>query len=234
MPNCAVPLAVERNCVVREIDPGYATLCETKTPSAAAAETAQRMGAGRVEDILKAKHADGKRVELVAFLAKTRIPIQVDIGFGDAITPLPRDTNFPTLLNDMIAPVVRAYPKETVVAEKLEAMVQLGLDNSRMKDFYDLWVLATQFEFDGQVLAAAIIATFERRATKIPDGEPFALTPAFSENADKIKQWSAFMRRGTSVLICSTTSCSTVPCSCRSMSLARRCRRWNVCSFRAP
>ena len=110
----------------------------------------------------------GLRLKLTAMLASARIPIQIDIGFGDAIHPGPDEITYPTLL-DMPAPTLKAYPRETVVAEKFQAMVMLGIANSRMKDFYDLWTLARQFEFDGQVLSEAIRATFDRRQTPLPE-----------------------------------------------------------------
>lgn len=94
----------------------------------------------------------------------------MDIGFGDAITPPPVETDYPTLL-DMPAPRLRTYPRETVVAEKFEAMVKLGLANTRMKDFYDVWLLAQEMSFDGAILSAAIAATFERRNTELWPGK---------------------------------------------------------------
>ena len=111
--------------------------------------------------------------------------LQVDVGFGDAITPEASLIEFPPLL-DFPAPRLRAYPRETVVAEKLEAMVQLGMANSRMKDFYDVAVLAREFDFDGDLLARAIRATFERRGTVLPTTTPVALTEAW---------WSTACRR---------------------------------------
>jgi len=104
----------------------------------------------------------GQRVTLIAFLGKARIPIQVDVGFGDVVTPKAKKIRYPTLL-DFPAPSIRACPRETVVAEKFQAMVMLGIANSRMKDFYDLYVLARDFSFDGNTLVRAIKATFKRR-----------------------------------------------------------------------
>lgn len=113
-----------------------------------------------------------------------RLPLQIDIGFGDAITPGPQAVTYPTLL-DFPAPQMNAYPRETVVAEKFQAMVQLCIANSRMKDFYDVWALARQFEFDGTALCAAIQATFQRRQTPLPATAPLALTPEFSTDRQK-------------------------------------------------
>lgn len=129
-----------------------------------------------------------------ATVAGARVRIQVDVGFGDAITPDAVEVNFPVLL-EAPSPRLRAYPRETVVAEKLDALVQLGLANSRMKDFYDLRVLAELFDFDGTLLVKAIRATFQRRGTPLPDGMPVALTPEFAKDTTKQRQWSAFISK---------------------------------------
>ena len=136
----------------------------------------------------------GQRIELKARLDTARISVQIDIGSGDAITPGARMTRYPTLL-DFPAPELRAYPKETVVAEKLHAMATHGTLNSRMKDFYDLWLLSRQFDFKGTILARAIQATFDRRQTSLSSDTPLALTETFGKNADKVTQWKAFLRR---------------------------------------
>ncbi len=136
----------------------------------------------------------GVRVVLVAHLDSARVRLQIDVGFGDVITPEALAVEFPPLL-EFPAPRLRAYPRETVVAEKLEAMVHLGLANSRMKDFYDLVVLSRMFEFDGELLVRAIRATFERRKTPLPSGLPIALTRAFTADAMKTTQWVAFMKK---------------------------------------
>jgi hypothetical protein len=122
------------------------------------------------------------------------VRLQVDVGFGDAITPEAEAIEFPALL-EFPAPRLRAYPRETVVAEKLEAMVKLGLANTRMKDFYDLALMSKMFAFDGETLVSAIRATFERRGTPLPSALPTALTPAFTEDPGKSIQWSAFLRK---------------------------------------
>lgn len=139
----------------------------------------------------------GVRVTLKATLDKARIPVQVDVGFGDSVTPEPVAIEFPTLL-PFPSPQLRAYVRETVIAEKFSAMVTLDLDNSRMKDFFDLWFLAKQFAFDGERLKEAIRATFERRTLSIPQGTPTALTTVFSENAAKQTQWKAFVAHNVS------------------------------------
>jgi hypothetical protein len=119
--------------------------------------------------------------------------MQIDVGFGDTITPPPVETSFPTILNGPAA-LLLAYPKETVVAEKFEALVKLGMANSRMKDFHDLRALSQLFSFDGEVLAEAIQRTFERRKTAIPNvaAPPRAFTPEFFDDESKQRQWVAF------------------------------------------
>jgi hypothetical protein len=137
----------------------------------------------------------GQRVTLTAYLGKARIPIQVDTGFGDIVTPRAKKISYPTLL-DFPAPCIRVCPRETVVAEKLQAMVMLGIANSRMKDFYDLYVLARDFAFNGATLARAIKATFQRRKTEIPAETPLALTEEFGRDSKETLQWKAFVRKG--------------------------------------
>jgi predicted nucleotidyltransferase component of viral defense system len=136
----------------------------------------------------------GVRVTTVARIAGAQVRVQVDIGFGDAVTPDAELVDFPVLL-DFPAPRLRAYPRETVVAEKVDAMVQLGMANSRMKDFFDVAMLADRFTFDGALLARAIRATFERRRTAFPRGVPVALTSEFADDATKRTQWAAFVRK---------------------------------------
>jgi predicted nucleotidyltransferase component of viral defense system len=147
-----------------------------------------------VEPIRDDQPYRGVRIRSRAFLGATRIPIQVDIGFGDAITPAATEIEFPALL-DAEGPHLRAYPRETVVAEKFQAIVELGLANSRMKDFYDLLALARLFPFDGRSVAAAIRATFDRRQTPIPPELPIALGQSFSSDRQKTEQWTAFVSR---------------------------------------
>jgi hypothetical protein len=136
----------------------------------------------------------GLRVTLQATIAGARLPIQVDIGFGDVVTPAAREVDYPSLLG-MPAPRLRAYPPETVVAEKVQALVSLGMLNSRMKDFFDLWAISRMFPFEGLVLSDALRATFIRRATSLPAETPIALTQAFANDAAKQIQWGAFLRR---------------------------------------
>jgi len=136
----------------------------------------------------------GVRVTLTGKLHQAQIHVQIDIGFGDAITPPPERLVFPTILT-LPAPSVLAYPPDTVVAEKFEAMIRLGMANSRMKDFYDVWLMRTLFAFDGDVLSDAIRNTLRRRSTLLPQGTPVAFTKEFRGDAQKQTQWRAFIRR---------------------------------------
>ena len=147
----------------------------------------------RVELIREELEYGGLRLRTTARLAGARITIVIDIGFGDAIEPGIEEISLPVLL-DLPAPRLRAYARETVVAEKFQAMVMLGLANTRMKDFYDVWILSRNYAFDGERLSRAIAATFERRGTAIPKDVPDALTPAFANDATKQRQWAAFVR----------------------------------------
>lgn len=147
------------------------------------------------EEIRAADEYSGVRVRLEARLQEARIPVQVDVGFGDAIVPAPTCERYPTLL-DHPSPMILVYPREAVVAEKLEAIVSLGVTNSRMKDFYDVYVLASCFDFDGPTLAQAVRTTFRRRGTSFPEGEPLALTRGFLTAPERQIQWRAFLRRG--------------------------------------
>lgn len=143
---------------------------------------------------IREEENEGIRVEIAGQLETARIRLQVDVGFGDAITPRPKERDIPCLL-DLPSPRLRIYPWETVVAEKYQALVELGMANSRMKDFFDLRHLAKRFEFDGAKLSAAIEATFRRRKTEIPESIPVSLTPTYTEDAVISSRWTAFLRR---------------------------------------
>lgn len=136
----------------------------------------------------------GVRVLLLARLDGARIPLQVDVGFGDAVTPNPRESVWEGLLGFPSAELL-VYPPETVVAEKLEAAVLLGLRNSRMKDFFDLHWLSCSMEFQLATLCTAVRATFEKRGTALPEVIPVALTETFSSEPSKVTQWEAFLRK---------------------------------------
>ncbi len=132
------------------------------------------------------------RAEFNASLGNARIAMQIDLGFSDVVTPAPVDLSYPTIL-DYPAPRLKAYNRETAIAEKFEAMVKLGELNSRMKDFFDIWSLAGNQSFD-DVLSNAIARTFERRNTP-KDGNAVCFSEAFGNSPDKQKQWQAFAKR---------------------------------------
>lgn len=146
------------------------------------------------EPIRAAMEVGGIRLILRAELASARVVVQVDVGFGDAIVPPPVEIDFPTLL-DTTKPRLRAYPPETVIAEKLEAMATLGLANSRMKDFFDIWHLTRSYPFNARVLTESIAATFSARGVPLPASSMTALTSAFSDDRSKQVQWAAFVRQ---------------------------------------
>lgn len=165
--------------------------CEVKAADGVRFDAASARG----EAISKGAEYQGVRVRVRGALGKIRLSVQVDFGFGDVVVPGPVPTELPQLL-DLGAPRLLGYTPESAVAEKFQAMVALDVANTRIKDFYDIWSLSRVREFDGRVLAAAILATFERRATPLPEGAPPALTDAFSEDAAKQRLWQAFLRKG--------------------------------------
>lgn len=148
----------------------------------------------RVARIKEDQEYEGLRVNCVARLERARIHMQVDIGFGDVIVPSPQEIQYPAMLN-FPSPRLRAYPRESVVAEKLESLVKLGMANTRMKDFFDIWRLSNDFDFNGALLTEAIEATFNRRGTEVPSGTPLALTDEFSHDSQKARQWQAFIKK---------------------------------------
>jgi predicted nucleotidyltransferase component of viral defense system len=133
----------------------------------------------------------GLRLKTQALIDGARVPVLIDIGFGDAIEPGLEEIDYPVLL-DAPAPKLRGYRSETVIAEKFEAIVKLGRANSRMKDFYDIWMLSRERQFKGDGLARAIAATFARRKAKIPTERPAGLTKAFADDPAKQQLWKAF------------------------------------------
>lgn len=137
----------------------------------------------------------GVRIDLRATLDGARITLQVDIGFGDAVTPSPQAIRYPVLLDGLPAPQLRSYPKYTVVAEKLHAICLLGMANTRMKDYFDLWVLMTEGTLDPAELRRAMAATFERRQLALPAGLPAGLSDGFSSDVAKQAQWAAFLKK---------------------------------------
>jgi len=136
----------------------------------------------------------GVRVKLTAYIERTRIPVQLDFGFGDVIYPGAEKIDYPVLL-DFPAPRLKVYPPETVVSEKFEAMVRLGDLNSRMKDFYDLWLIFRSFKLDKTEVAKAVKKTFERRHTQLPKDDRLFSEDIYDKNSDRQILWSAFLRK---------------------------------------
>jgi len=147
----------------------------------------------QIEEIRENQVYHGLRVKIRGTLGTARMAIQVDVGIGDAITPEPVQADYPVLL-DQPRPRLKVYPAETVVAEKLDAMLQLGLRNSRMKDFYDLWLISRSFKFEGTVLSEAIRRTVERRKSELQES-PACFTEEFARDTAKNLQWKAFLRQ---------------------------------------
>ena len=138
----------------------------------------------------------GQRAVLQAYLGKARIRLQVDVGFGDVVTPNPEKAEYPTLIGGVPVPTLRTYPRVVTVAEKFEAMVHLGRRNSRMRDFHDIWALSEEFPFEGETLREAVSNCFERRRTAWTSEIPDALQPAFYSSTDLQSRWQAYIRRG--------------------------------------
>ncbi|MBL7064342.1 MAG: nucleotidyl transferase AbiEii/AbiGii toxin family protein [Anaerolineae bacterium] len=145
------------------------------------------------ERIIEAANYAGVRVRFTAYLGTARVPMQIDTGFGDPLVPGPSLVRLPTIL-DFPPPELQGYSRESAIAEKLQIMVYMGEVNSRIKDFYDVWLLANHFDFDGSILSQAIHETFRWRQTTLPL-TPVAFTDAFAQNREKQTQWIAFIRR---------------------------------------
>lgn len=169
----------------------FRDICRIESPDGKVFQPDSVKGA----EIRKEANYSGIRLTLMGLLDSARCPVQIDIGFGDAVVPGPEDVRYPIILPEMPEPQLRVYPRYTVVAEKLEALTSLGMLNSRMKDFFDLWVLAKHSDFDGSVLSQAVAATFGRRSTALPEGIPIGLSDGFINDAQKAKQWLAFLRK---------------------------------------
>jgi len=146
------------------------------------------------EDIKDMDLYNGIRIKMKAMLGNSPLVLQVDIGFGDAVVIELVEEEYPTLL-DLPAPKVKAYQKQTVIAEKVEAMVDLGFDNSRMKDFFDINHLVEAYDLNTVEVTESIRSTFERRGTEIPSEVPVALTDQFYDDEGKVKQWAAFVKK---------------------------------------
>lgn len=152
-------------------------------------------GSITVEAVREEEEYQGLRVSMLAKLENARIPLRIDMGFGDAVHPAPGEISFPCLLPGMGIPRILAYPPQTVVAEKFEAMVRFGEANGRLKDFNDIWAIANTFEFEMAALVQALRGTFQRRQAMLPTDIPFALTAAFAALPEKRRMWDAFLAR---------------------------------------
>jgi hypothetical protein len=152
-------------------------------------------GSLSIEEIREEARYGGLRARIVGGLGRARCSLQLDFGYGDAVTPGPEDIELPTLLEDLPAPRLKGYPRATVAAEKLEAIAHLGMANTRMKDYFDLYALAREGAIDPDELGRAIMATFERRRTPLPDDVPVGLTSAFALDESRQRLWRAFLGR---------------------------------------
>jgi len=149
----------------------------------------------RAEEIRKEANYSGMRMILSAYLDGARSVVQVDVGFGDAVTPAPEVADYPVLLHEFPNPRLRIYPRYTVVAEKLDAIISLGMTNTRMKDYFDIWMILRKSELDPEVLRSAVMATIKRRSTLMPEKLPLGLSDEFAQNKNKNVQWNAFLTK---------------------------------------
>lgn len=148
-----------------------------------------------VEEIRKDANYAGARITISGVLDRARCKTQIDVGFGDAVTPEPVEAVFPVLLDHLPAPRLRTYPKYTVIAEKLHAIVDLGMSNSRMKDYFDLAVLLEREALDHELLGKAVEATFRRRGTELPGKLPIGLSDTFANDTVRQSLWLSFLKK---------------------------------------
>lgn len=149
----------------------------------------------KAEEIRKEANYSGIRVTLIGLIDGAKCPVQVDVGYGDAVTPAPESALYPVIFAEMPVPILRVYPRYTVVAEKLEAIISLGMANTRMKDYFDLYVILQNKQLDQTTLSEAVSATLKRRETIRPKSTPLGLSKQFSEDTQKNIQWNAFVTR---------------------------------------
>jgi hypothetical protein len=149
----------------------------------------------KAEEIRKEANYSGTRVTLIGTIDGAKCTVQIDVGYGDAVTPAPEMATYPVMLKDMPAPELRVYPQYTVIAEKFEAIVSLGMANSRMKDYFDLWVLLRNATLDSAILEQAVQATFTRRGTALQTDTPVGLSDQFSLGKSRVDLWDAFVGR---------------------------------------
>jgi hypothetical protein len=190
-PTKDLDLMSSRSCSADQLKVIFRDVCEIKVADDGLVLPGDSVS---VEAIRENAQYGGMRVTMKAMLGPSRISLQVDIGFGDAVTPKAKEETFPALL-EFSPPRLFAYPRETTIAEKCEAIVQLGMLNSRMKDYYDLWILMRDFEYEGEMIRKAILATFTRRKTTLPSVTPSGLSNEFAGDRAKQNQWAAFVRR---------------------------------------
>lgn len=149
----------------------------------------------QVSEIRKEANYAGLRVTLLGKIDGALCPVQVDVGYGDAVTPAPELADYPVFFEEFGQPRLRVYPRYTVVAEKLEAIISLGMVNTRLKDYFDLWVILNKTDIDTLVLRQAVVATLSRRSTAVPQSLPMGLSDAFAQDAGKASQWCAFKQK---------------------------------------
>jgi hypothetical protein len=138
---------------------------------------------------------EGVRVKFIGYLERSHIPMQIDVGFGDIVYPKIKVIDYPVIL-DLPRPHLKGYPAESVISEKFEAMIKLGLLNSRMKDFYDIWLMMRRFDFSGADLSGALKRTFEHRKTDLPTGKPLFAEEIYDQKSDRQTLWKVFLRKG--------------------------------------
>ena len=178
----------------KELHDVFQEICRIDCPEDGVSFDANSIVAERIRE---EQSYGGIRIRLTGFIGSAKIPIQVDVGYGDAVTPDAPDIELPRILPNVPPPKMKGYPAETVISEKLQAMVQLGLGNSRMKDLYDVAMLAGTMQFDRRTLAIAIRATFDRRSTLIPKVMPAALSNEFLKDQQVGERWKSFVQKNT-------------------------------------
>jgi len=147
-----------------------------------------------IEAITEDTDYQGKRIRFMATLDNAKTIVQVDVGIGDSVVPAPIWIDYPTIIEQQ-QPHLLAYTAESSIAEKFHAMVKRDMANSRMKDFYDIWLLSEHLDFKGEILSKAIRTTFERRGMPISDEIPTAFTDEFADDESHTKQWAAFLKK---------------------------------------
>ncbi|NOX87661.1 MAG: nucleotidyl transferase AbiEii/AbiGii toxin family protein [Calditrichaeota bacterium] len=169
----------------------FRSICSTAVPDDGLEFLGQTIA---IEIVREQNNYTGFRVTLSAQLGKIHIPIRIDVGLGDVVTPNPIKHDFPVIL-DFPKPVLLIYPVETAIAEKLQIMIELGMANSRMKDYFDLFYIAQNVKVNGHLLIEAINKTFKQRNTPLPKKIPNALSDEFAKDEIKKKQWKAFLKK---------------------------------------